>query len=465
MEERTQSRTNAPTRLRFVLGDHAVDVALPGDVQLVDLLPSVLAQFGKEWVEQSVDHEGWVAQRLGESPLDEDKSAVELNLLDGDTVYLRPREDALPPLDYDDLVDGVAERVRADAGQWTPNRTRWMLRVGAVVALLGALLALLVGGDPQSLWLVPVVTGAVLIAVAGALARAKGKIVDGTGLACAGVIWAVTGGWLAAVQIAPLGGVPVRLVTAAATGVVAIVLALVAVADAVLIFTTALTALVTLLLPAIIWVASDLTAAQSAGIGIAVNFVAILFAPGGAFRLGGLKLPMLPTDAPEVKEDIDPVPHKVVVERSTVVFGYLKAFYLGYGITQTALLLVLVRPGEMWAMITASVCALLMLLRSRHLTGMVPRWSLLVPAGLTAVVLALRLGMPEEPFIRAVAVLAPLVAVGIGLGVLSHYMPGKRLRPYWGRAVDILEYATAIAVLPLLLAVLDVYARVRGLSG
>ncbi|PWK85544.1 type VII secretion integral membrane protein EccD [Lentzea atacamensis] len=465
MEERTQSRTNVPTRLRFVLGDHAVDVALPGDVQLVDLLPSVLAQFGKEWVEQSVDHEGWVAQRLGESPLDEDKSANELNLLDGDTVYLRPREDALPPLDYDDLVDGVAERVRADAGQWTPSRTRWMLRVGAVVALLGALLALLFGGDPQSLWLVPVVTGVVLIAVAGALARAKGKIVDGTGLACAGVIWAVTGGWLAAVQIAPLGGVPVRLVTAAATGVVAIVLALVAVADAVLIFTTALTALVTLLLPAIIWVASDLTAAQSAGIGIAVNFVAILFAPGGAFRLGGLKLPMLPTDAPEVKEDIDPVPHKVVVERSTVVFGYLKAFYLGYGITQTALLLVLVRPGEMWAMITASVCALLMLLRSRHLTGLVPRWSLLVPAGLTAVALALRLGMPEEPFIRAVAVLAPLVAVGIGLGVLSHYMPGKRLRPYWGRAVDILEYATAIAVLPLLLAVLDVYSWVRGLSG
>ena len=68
---------------------------------------------------------------------------------------------------------------------------------------------------------------------------------------------------------------------------------------------------------------------------------------------------------------------------------------------------------------------------------MVPRWSLLVPAGLTAVALAVRLGMPEEPFLRAVAVLAPLVAVGLGLGVLSHYLPGKRLRPYWGRAVDI----------------------------
>jgi type VII secretion integral membrane protein EccD len=159
------------------------------------------------------------------------------------------------------------------------------------------------------------------------------------------------------------------------------------------------------------------------------------------------------------------VPHQVVVERSTVVFGYLKAFYLGYGITQTVLLLVLVRPGHLWAMITAAVCALLLLLRSRHLTGVVPRWSLLVPAGLTAVALAVRLGAPEEPFIRAVAVLAPLVAVGIALGVLSDHLPGKRLRPYWGRAVDIFEYATAIAVIPLLLAVLDVYSWVRGLSG
>ena len=33
------------------------------------------------------------------------------------------------------------------------------------------------------------------------------------------------------------------------------------------------------------------------------------------------------------------------------------------------------------------------------------------------------------------------------------------------RAVDIFEYATAIAVIPLLLAVLDVYSWVRGLSG
>ena len=88
MEERTQHRTNVPTRLRFVLGDKAVDVALPGDVQLVDLLPSILAQFGKERIEESVDHEGWVVQRLGEQPLDEDSSPAELQLHDPELASL-----------------------------------------------------------------------------------------------------------------------------------------------------------------------------------------------------------------------------------------------------------------------------------------------------------------------------------------------------------------------------------------
>ena len=43
-------------------------------------------------------------------------AALAVVLFDGDTVYLRPREDALPPLDYDDLVDGVAERVVVEDG-------------------------------------------------------------------------------------------------------------------------------------------------------------------------------------------------------------------------------------------------------------------------------------------------------------------------------------------------------------
>ena len=178
-----------------------------------------------------------------------------------------------------------------------------------------------------------------------------------------------------------------------------------------------------------------------------------------------LRLPMLPTEAAEVKEDTEPVPHHVVVERSAVVFGYLKALYLGFGVAQAVLLVVLNVQGGQWPLILGGVCALLLFLRSRHLSGVVPRWSLLVPATAAVVTIVLHLGTGQDPLDRVLAVLTPLVLVGAVLVVLTSVLPGRRMRPYWGRAVDIFEHATAIAVIPLLLAVLNVYARVRGLSG
>jgi type VII secretion integral membrane protein EccD len=465
MEERTQHRTNVPTRLRFVLGDKAVDVALPGDVQLVDLLPSILAQFGKERIEESVDHEGWVVQRLGEEPLDEDSSPAELQLHDGDTVYLRPRSEELAPLDFDDLVDGLAERARADAGRWTPERSRWMLRTGAVVALLTGLAALFAGPGAVSFWTVPAVVALALVIGAAAVARTIGDVVDATALALVSVVYAVAAGWLLARWLDPGGEVGVAISCALALGIVATVFALVAVADSALIFTACLVFGVFTLVPTVIWAWSDLTAQQSAAIGVAVNLVAALFVPGTAFRLGRLKLPMLPTEAAEVKEDIDPVPHRVVVERGAVVFGYLTALYLGFGASQTLLLVVLSVRGGQWPLIFVAVCALLLFLRARHLNGVLARWSLLVPAAAAVVAVVLRLAFGDDPLDRVLAVLTPLVLAGAAFVVLTPVLPGRRMRPYWGRAVDILEYTTAIAVVPVLLAVLDVYARVRGLSG
>ncbi|MBB5896312.1 type VII secretion integral membrane protein EccD [Kutzneria kofuensis] len=448
-----------------MLGDKAVDVALPDDVQLVDLLPSILAQFGKDRIEESVDHEGWVAQRLGEPPLDEDRSPAELNLVDGDTVYLRPRGEEMAPLDYDDLVDGVAERVRADAGRWSPDRTRWMLRVAAAAALLTAPVVLLVGPHAEPFWPLPFVLALAMVVGAAGLARAKGKVVDATLLAVIALGYAGVAGWLGARALDSAGPVAIRIVCAVAGTILVVVLALVAVADSVLVFIPVLVFAVLLLVPAVIWASSGLARHEAAAIGIAVNLVLSLFAPGTAFRLGGLRLPMLPTESHEVREDIEPVPHQVVLDRSAVVFGYLKALYLGYGGAQAVLLVALTVAGGQWPLILAGVCALLLFLRSRHLNGVVPRSAVLAPAACTVLAVALRLAFGGDPVYRVLAVLTPLVAVGAMLLVLSTVLPGKRLRPYWGRAVDILEYATAIAVLPVLLAVLDVYAWVRGLSG
>ena len=50
----------------------------------------------------------WVLQRLGEAPLDPDGTPETLDWLEGEQLYLRPAEDPLPELDFDDLADGIA---------------------------------------------------------------------------------------------------------------------------------------------------------------------------------------------------------------------------------------------------------------------------------------------------------------------------------------------------------------------
>ena len=57
------------------------------------------------------------------------------------------------------------------------------------------------------------------------------------------------------------------------------------------------------------------------------------------------------------------------------------------------------------------------------------------------------------------------LVLAVVLLVCEHALPGRKLRPYWGRVVDILETLCAVALIPLLLAVLNVYALVQGMTG
>jgi len=49
--------------------------------------------------------------------------------------------------------------------------------------------------------------------------------------------------------------------------------------------------------------------------------------------------------------------------------------------------------------------------------------------------------------------------------VLARVLPDRRLHPVWGRFADIAEWVAAIALIPLILAELGVFAWARGLGG
>jgi type VII secretion integral membrane protein EccD len=465
MEEQTQHRTTTSARLRFVLGKKTTDVALPADVPLVDVLPVILPQFGADWVEQGADHEGWVVQRVGQEPLDEDRTATELNLVDGETVYLRPRADQLTAIDFDDLVDGVGEQVRDHPWAWTPGRTRWMFRLGAGAALLLGLFLLPGTGSTalQALltgcFAVVLLIGSVLVARGAANPRAA------TILAGAGVCYAAVGGWLLMVTLNPVATPMMLLTGSVVAALVALAVGLMAVPASAYLFAGAVLFFGVLALTGVIGSVSPATAPEAAAIGMTLSLVIGVFVPSAAFRLSGLMLPMLPTAADELSQDIEPVAHDMVVDRGTATVGYSIALHIGLGLAQCLLLPMLVVEGYGWSMWLSVVMAFLLFLRSRHPDGTAQRWAVLAPASVAVVANIVHIGAEHTDLNRVLFVFLPVFAVAVLLLLAGQRLPGRRLRPYWGRMVEILELITAIAVIPILLQVLGVYTMMRGLAG
>jgi type VII secretion integral membrane protein EccD len=460
MEEQTQHRTTSSARLRFVLGKQSTDVALPAEVPLAELLPAILPQFGAEAVEQGAEHEGWVVQRLGEAPLDEDRTLAELNVLDGESLHLRPRADQLSSIDYDDLVDGVGEQVSAHPGAVNPARSQWMFQLAAVAALLLGLWLLpgtgLVGQQAQ------VAAGVTLVLLVASALVARGTVNPRVAVILAGaaVCYAALFASLLVEVLDPVADLMVRLTAGAAGALFALAIGLTLVADAALLFVGASVLAGVFLITGLIGVLGSVGTAQAAAIGLVVSLILSIFVAPTAFRLSGLTLPMLPGDAEELNEDIAPVPHRIVVERGAATVGYSTALHIGLGLAQALLLPMLVAEGDDWSTALSLMIALLLLLRSRHPSAVIQRWSIVVPAAVAVAANLAHAGVGQSPSSRLLAVVLLIVAGGLLL-LGGERLPEKRMRPYWGRAVEIFESLTAIAILPVLLQVLHVYSYMR----
>jgi type VII secretion integral membrane protein EccD len=461
MERMTRQRLAAPVRLKFVLGAKAVDVALPGEAPLVDLLPAVLVRLLPEAPDHGAEHDGWVVQRLGEAPLDEDRTPVELNLLDGEALHFRPRAEQLPPIDFDDLVDGVGEQARTSPWHWSVARTRTMFLVLGGLILATGMVTLGFGGPAVWRATVAAVLAVALLCAAGLVSRSVPDPQTGTLLAFAATGYAAMAGWLGAEALAPNSPTQVRLSLAALAALVILAAGLSAVADSGLLFAGAQAFVVFVTIPALLAAAGPVTPQEAAAAGLVLTLIVALMLPPLGFRLGGLALPLLPGKPEQLSEDIEPASHRMVAERGSAGLAYLAALTVGVGAAQVLMAAVLVRPGGVAPMILALVVAALLSMRARHLTSMVSRWATIVPAVALVVFDLFRFAADSSPVIRA-AVLVPAVAAVAGVALAAAgTLPGRRLRPYWARTVDIMEILIAVVLAPVLAAVLGIYQMVR----
>ncbi|SNY04273.1 type VII secretion integral membrane protein EccD [Paractinoplanes atraurantiacus] len=457
-----------------------IDVALPEHVALAELLPEVLRHAGEGLADDGEKHGGWVLRRTDGVALATTQGLFPQGVRDGEVLHLVPAHDEWPELEYDDVVEAIAEGARRRGSSWTPASTRTATLVAAGVLLAVGLVAVLAAGPG---WPGAAYVGlglAVILALAGVTAsRAYGDARAGAALGAYAMPYAFAGGaalvatddrvgvfgllpWLggsellagsvALLLIAALGGVGVasslRLFTAG--GVVGLFGAL-----------TALVAMVT-------------DAAGAAAVLISALVCGIGALPLLAIRFGKMPTPpvTLPTgtDASEgftgaISLDTarDRPDRATVFAAVTRTEELLAGMLLGHAVLAVAAFGVLAVAGTLSARILIAVSAAALLLRSRLFVTLRQRVPLVVGglAGVGALGADLLRGAGPAMLLGVTAAALALALITVVAGATYSRKPPS---PYLGRAADLLDTLVVVSVIPVACAVVGLYDAVGNIS-
>ncbi|MFJ8582312.1 type VII secretion integral membrane protein EccD [Micromonospora sp. NPDC093277] len=461
--------TTSVTMTRLVVAGprRRIDIAVPADVVVADLLPALLHHLGEELADAGLAHGGWILQRLGEAPFDEQASVGSLALRDGETVFLRPQADQIPPVHFDDVIDGVATAVSERSGLWRPEMVPVAAVTAAAVAAAVSLVVLALPGPAADRSLVAAVLG--LLSLVGAFAYARGLgdrrfgVLSAATATAAAALAGLTVPDLMSTPAAPVLGGAQTLAGSTAAAIAAVLAgylaghrraAFVAVAAA-----AAFGALGGGLTVA------GLSGAQSAGVVAVVATLLVVSVPLAAARLARIRLAPLPTKPEHLQEDIDPEPSAPLLARGAGADRGMTALYAGGGAATAVALVVLAAHGGWAAVLLVVLVAVARLLMIRPMTSAWHRLAVGLPAvlGLAAVAVAGLAGASSWVRLGAGLGLAP--GAVLVLFLVARALGERRPSPYWGRAGDLLQLLSTVALVPVLLQVMGVYAVARGLGG
>ncbi|MFJ5266783.1 type VII secretion integral membrane protein EccD [Streptomyces sp. NPDC088387] len=454
-------------RLTVRAPEKSLDLAVPADIPVADLLPVIVGYAGDDLDETGLDHGGWALQRIGGDPLDPEGTAQSLELHDGDVLLLRPAAETLPPVRFDNLVDGVSATVRDLPNSWSPTISRWALRAVLLGVLLAVLVLLALSEDDAGGRAV-LCAGAVLMLLAGAgsAARVLDDMPGAILLGLAAGPFAALGGALVVGGATGVGGSNLegaRWLAGAAAWALATGLALAVVGSWPVAFAASVVVAVAGVIGGVLMLTLD-EGVDGAAAGVTVLVILFgAFVPTISFSLAGLRLPPLPTNSDQLQEGIDPYPSEEVTARSAATDRWMTGFLLAVGAICAACFAGLAHDTSTPQLLTGGLLAAVLLLHGRNLGNAWQRLALVVPGAFGALLLAVCTAFQRGwngQLTPVVLLLAAIVVASILWTV-----PGRRMLPYWGRAGDLLQSAAAIGLLPSVLWVLGVYADLRGIKG
>jgi type VII secretion integral membrane protein EccD len=454
-------------RLTVYGPDRSVELAVPVHVPLIDLLPALVGHLGDGLADIGQEHGGWVLQRLGDPPLREELSVAVLGLHDGDVVHLRPRADQLPPLDFDDLIDGIAVGISGRTDRWRADTSRRLL-TGLVALPLAAALAVLAGHVSALSATAAMAVAVILLGLTAAASRAFGDMPAASVLGGAAIGYA----GLAAGELPLLRGAPGgHELASAVTLRPALLAASVGMCGATAVVSVlrgsrhpALVGVMTVVLLAAAGGAlatfARLHSAPVAGVLLALIMPAGNYVPVISFRLARMRLDPPPSTAEELQEDLDPLPGEHVLDRTRWADRYMAALYGGLGTAAAACLAVLGLATGWAAHVVAIDAMVVLLLQSRVLVAARHRLSAVVPAVTGALLLAIPAGLRAGPHYWPSVVAGLVILAGLLLAA-ERILPGHRLLPHWGRAGDLLHTLAAAVLIPAVVWQTGLYEYLR----
>lgn len=490
-------------RVTVVAPDSRIDVALPEDIAVADVYPELLRLTGQT---QPVGAPtGFHLVRRSGTVLDGARTLAAQQVLDGEVLSLRPFAESLPPAVFDDVSDAVASAVVRDRHRWSDDMLRGAGLAGAAL-LLVMLGFVLWYADPlrhDMHGLPGVIAGAagvLLTGVAGVRARVyrdRGSAVAlGLGafphllIAGSGIIAPAAGQGPGRLQFL-LGCVCVLIASVA-------LVALTPSGDAPFVAATFVAATGTL--ATFLAIATEASATQTAAVCAPVAIGLVAFLPGLSARFARLPIGYAaPQSATEDYETPDryendpygdqsgsdqheqgaPLDAEAIAAQARRGHEMLLGLVGGCAAVAVAAAAVLGFSDDTWGRLLALATGLAMLLRAR-LFRYTSQVVCALTAGLAAVALLI-LGMALNPpnhllealvmeqdrsglDLRTIWLTAAVAAGAALLAGIALVIPRKGLSPFWGRLLDLTEAAVLLSLVPLTLAVLDVYSRARALT-
>jgi len=454
--------TTVFSRVTVVAPTTRIDVALPADVAVADLLPMLLEMARAVTPDGGARHGGWCLAKLGGEPLDPSRTLASLGIVDGDLLQLRKRMENPPPPLYDDVVDAIADSTPDSYRPWTKETAARMGHIAGSLALITAALALFRAGAQYEL--ATAITGgvaAVVLVILGAvLARSYSAPTTGVVLAAAG---GLPMAFVSGLHIVPGGdgiGRPDFLLGSALVLVVASA-SILLIGAGVTVFIAAATAAT---FGALAGLVATFVAHPTPGIaaGTAAVALATLSAlPRLTIQLAKLPLPQVPGSAEDLKEDTG-VPEYALIERRTALaHEYMTGLMTGTGAVVALSAILTAGSANIWGPILAVVLTVVMMLRARSYANGAQAVALLVNGMVGAAGVILAWLWVADGFSLLLWVFGTLVLLAAAALVLGVVFPNQKFSPVLRRSVDITEGVLIASVLPLALAVMELYSAVR----